>query len=80
MHRLKRQTYNYNAVFQKNETGGYTVTVPALPGLVTEGDSLESARSMVQDAILCYLEGLYKANSEIPQENEYAQMRVAVEM
>jgi predicted RNase H-like HicB family nuclease len=67
-------------VFQKNETGGYTVTVPALPGLVTEGDSLESARSMVLDAITCYLEGLSKAKSDIPQENEYAQMRVAVQI
>ena len=27
----------YTAFFEANKHGGYTVTVPALPGLVTEG-------------------------------------------
>jgi predicted RNase H-like HicB family nuclease len=49
-----------------DETGGYVVTCPALPGLVTEGDTLEEAREMAADAILCYLEGLEKDGQQPP--------------
>ncbi len=51
--------YQYDAVFDPNGAG-YTVTVPKLPGLVTEGSSLREAREMVRDAIRCYLEALLK--------------------
>ena len=40
----------YSALFSPCEEGGYTVTVPALPGCVTEGDTLSEAIFMVQDA------------------------------
>ncbi len=42
--------------------------MPALPGLVTEGDTLEEARAMVKDAIRGYLESLIKHGEEIPHE------------
>jgi antitoxin HicB len=42
-------------VFEPAEEGGYVVTCPALPGLVTEGDTLEEARDMAADAIRGYL-------------------------
>lgn len=58
--------YRYTVVFEPAEEGGYVVTVPALPGLVTEGDSLEEAREMVKDAIRGYLESLRKHGEEIP--------------
>ena len=35
--------YRVPLVLAPQEEGGYTVTSPALPGLVTEGDSLEQA-------------------------------------
>jgi predicted RNase H-like HicB family nuclease len=60
--------YQYTAVFEPAEEGGYVVTVPALPGLVTEGDTLEEARAMVKDAIRGYLESLMKHGEEIPRE------------
>ncbi len=60
--------YQYTAVFEPAEEGGYVVTVPALPGLVTEGDTLEEARAMVKDAIRGYLESLIKHSEEIPHE------------
>jgi predicted RNase H-like HicB family nuclease len=50
--------YSYTVLFEPAEKGGFVVTCPALPGLVTEGDSLEEARSMARDAILGYLESL----------------------
>ncbi len=70
--------HEYTAFFESNEHGGYTVVMPALPGLVTEGKSLEHARRMAKDAIRCYLEGLKKADESIPVEGETAQLRLAV--
>ena len=63
MRRIRR----YTAVFEANENGGYTVTVPALPGLVTEGKDLNDARHMIKDAVRCYVEGLRKAMQPIPR-------------
>jgi predicted RNase H-like HicB family nuclease len=54
----------YTAFFEKNENNGYTVTVPSLPGLVTEGRTFEEAVKMAKDAVLCYLSGLKKAEIE----------------
>ncbi len=76
--RTRQQVYEYTAFFEKNEDGGYTVTVPSLLGLVTEGKNLEDARAMAEDAIRCYVEGLKKLHGSIPREQSAAQMRIAV--
>jgi predicted RNase H-like HicB family nuclease len=55
------------------EDGGYTVTVPALPGCVTEGDSVEEALAMAKEAITGYLESLEKHGEPIPEEREHLQ-------
>lgn len=57
----------YTAVFEPAEEGGYVVTVPKLPGLVTEGDSFEEAVLMAQDAIAGYLEVLEQDGEPIPE-------------
>lgn len=36
--------------------GGFTATVPALPGCISEGDSREEALANVEEAIQLYLE------------------------
>ena len=51
--------YQFETIFDPNGEG-YTVTVPKLPGLVTEGGSLNEAREMAKDAIRCHLEGILK--------------------
>ena len=61
---LKKKIYEYNALFEKYD-GYYVVTVPSLPGLVTEGDSLADAVYMVKDAIKCYLEAILKDQNKI---------------
>jgi predicted RNase H-like HicB family nuclease len=40
------------------EEGGFTVTVPALPGCVTQGETLEEAIAMAKEAIRLHVEGL----------------------
>lgn len=74
----KNRVHEYTAFFELNEHGGYTVTVPALPGLVTEGRDLNHARAMAEDAIRCYIEGLKKAKEPIPVERDSAQVKISV--
>ncbi|HBT81863.1 hypothetical protein A3B26_02930 [Candidatus Giovannonibacteria bacterium RIFCSPLOWO2_01_FULL_48_47] len=59
MKKRKENILQYEVFFEPNGDG-YTVTVPKLPGLVTEGDNLKEAREMAQDAIKCYLEAILK--------------------
>ena len=80
MKKIKHKIYQFTAIFELNEIGGYTVTVPALPGLVTEGKDLENAQVMARDAIRCYIEGLKKAKEKVPQEKDMAQLRLTVEV
>jgi antitoxin HicB len=66
--------YQYTIILHPDvEEGGYTVTVPALPGCVTEGDTLEEAISMAKEAIHLYIESLIAENKPIPEEREHPQ-------
>jgi antitoxin HicB len=74
------KTLNFTVVITPDVTGGYVVTCPALPGLVTEGDTLEEARAMARDAIQGYLESLKKDGEEIPTDeslNEQLTIEIA---
>lgn len=50
--------HRYTVFFEPAEEGGFVATCPALPGLVTEGNTLAETRSMVRDAIRGYLESM----------------------
>ena len=58
--------FNFTVVAMPDETGGYVITCPVLPGLVTEGDTSEEAREMAADAIKVYLESLEKDGETLP--------------
>jgi antitoxin HicB len=60
--------YSYTVLFEPAEEDGFIVTCPALPGLVTEGETLEEARAMAQDAIRAYIESLRKDHLPIPSD------------
>jgi predicted RNase H-like HicB family nuclease len=42
-------------MFEPSDEGGYTVLVPSLPGCISEGDTLEEARTNIMEAIHLYL-------------------------
>jgi antitoxin HicB len=50
------QIYRVPLVLAPQAEGGYTITSPMLPGLVTEGDSLDEALEHVEDALRATLE------------------------
>ena len=59
-------TPTYTVIYEPQPEGGYTVTVPALPGCVTEGDTLDEARRMAEDAIRGYCESLLADGLPLP--------------
>ena len=70
-----RREYEYTILLDPNEDeGGFTVTVPALPGIVTQGDTVEEAREMARDAIALYLEDLVAEGEPIPTERVSPQL------
>jgi predicted RNase H-like HicB family nuclease len=59
---------SYKILLKKEPEGGYTVTVPSLPGCVTYGESIEKATEMAKEAIELYLESLKAHHEEIPND------------
>ena|SRR5438876_10380893 len=60
-------TRTYVFVFNPEPEGGYTVTCPALPGLVTYGKSLAHAREMARDARDGLIEIMLERAEELPK-------------
>ncbi|MBI5701633.1 type II toxin-antitoxin system HicB family antitoxin [Candidatus Saganbacteria bacterium] len=69
---MKKHTkiFKYSAVFEPAEEGGYVVTIPALPGCVTQGETFEEAKAMAKDAIKGYIAVLKEDNEPIPIESD----------
>lgn len=61
--------YFYPAIFQV-ETQGYSVFIPDIPGCMTQGDTMEEALAMAQEAIGLMLEDVAPADypaASLPQ-------------
>jgi antitoxin HicB len=71
--------YSFTIIIEPNEPDGYLVTCPALPGLVTEGDTLDEAYAMAQDAIQLYLESLIADGQPVPKDKITMPVRVKIE-
>jgi predicted RNase H-like HicB family nuclease len=57
-------------ILETSEEGGFTVTVPSLPGCISEGESREEAIRNIREAIELYLESVeddqtYPPNAEL---------------
>jgi predicted RNase H-like HicB family nuclease len=63
---MARSRYHYNIMLRPEPEGGFTALVPALPGCVTYGRTLEEAREMARDAIFGYIASLRKHKHPVP--------------
>jgi len=70
---------NYRILLRKEPEGGYTVTVPTLPGCVTFGETVEEAIAMAREAIELYLEDLREKGEEIPTAEGLLEYTLTVE-
>jgi antitoxin HicB len=59
----------YKLLMHKEPEGSYTVSVPALPGCMTFGDTVEHAIQMAKEAIELYIEELNERGEEIPDDS-----------
>lgn len=53
------------------EEGGYSVVVRSLPGCVTQGETIEEAIAMAQDAIGGWITVAEKHGEPIPEETQH---------
>ena len=60
----------YRILLTQEPEGGYTVNVPALPGCVTYGESIDHAMSMAQEAIELYLATLRADGDPVPDDSK----------
>ena len=67
---MKKSKLQFNVIFRPEPEGGFTAIVPSLPGCVTYGRTLKSAKEMAIDAILGYLSSLKKHKEAIPSDEE----------
>lgn len=61
----------YKVILEQQEEGGYTVYVPALPGCVSQGETVKEALSNIKEAIEVYLESLKERGLSTPKVEEY---------
>lgn len=66
----------YTVVLGREADGGYVVTVPVLPGCVSEGDTRAEALANIQEAIDLYIDDCRVAGDPVPQEDslEYVEL------
>ena len=69
----------FRVILEPNELGGYTATVPLLPGCISEGDTREEALSNIKEATELYIESLQADGEAVPSEDsvEEAELEVA---
>jgi antitoxin HicB len=68
----------FSVILEPQPEGGFTVLVPALPEIVTEGDAEEEALAMAEDAIRLVLEDRLARGEQIPSESSTRMREVKV--
>jgi antitoxin HicB len=58
--------YKLPLVFEPQPEGGYTVTCPLLPELITEGETVTEALVNVEDALAAIIEAYQDLNRPLP--------------
>jgi antitoxin HicB len=72
--------YTYKVHLHKEAEGGFMVTVPALPGCITQGNDLDEAMAMAKEAIELYIEELKDRGEKIPDDSNTIEYSLNLEM
>ena len=70
--------YSFSVILEPQESGGFTVLVPALPEVVTEGDSEEEALANAEEAIRAVLSYRQEHGLSVPSDAYPEVRRVTV--
>ena len=73
------KVYDFKVILEPDEeTGGYVVSCPALPGCYTQGDTIGEELKNIKEAILLCLEDKQVQNQPIPDMSKILISSVAV--
>ena len=69
----------YTVLLEQEADGGYIVSVPALPGCVSQGDTRDEALANIREAIALYVEDCREAGDPAPTEvgKEFTEVEAA---
>ncbi len=70
------EAHEFQVILQPEDEGGFSVSVPALPGCASQGETREEALAMIKEAIEGYLESLEAHGDPIPKPAEVQQVTV----
>jgi len=59
----------YTVILEREADGGFVVSVPVLPGCVSQGDTREEALANIREAIDLYIEDCRLAGDPVPEED-----------
>ncbi|HVB54206.1 MAG TPA: type II toxin-antitoxin system HicB family antitoxin [Candidatus Acidoferrales bacterium] len=68
-------TRTYSVLLDPDPHGGFTVTVPLLPGCITQAEGVEDCLERAREAIAVYLEDLAATGEPVPEEAVPPQLR-----
>ncbi|MEK9180146.1 MAG: type II toxin-antitoxin system HicB family antitoxin [Patescibacteria group bacterium] len=63
---MKQKIYNYTAIFDPAEEGGFNVSFPAFPGCATFGRTFEEAKEKAKEVLELWIEELVAHRERIP--------------
>ncbi len=65
------QIYKLPLVLEPQPEGGYVVTCPLLPELITEGEAIQAALQNANDALAAIVDGFKRMNKPLPSAIEW---------
>ena len=67
----------YTVVLERESDGGFVVSVPVLPGCISQGNSREEALANIREAVELYVEDCRLSGDPVPEEDslEYVEVR-----
>ena len=68
--KIAQKILKYTAIFEPAEEGGFVVSVPALPGCMTQGETLEEAKKNLIQAMQCHAESFRREGHRPPEATE----------
>ena len=72
------KVYDFKAILEPDETGGYVVSCPSLPGCYTQGNTVEEALENIKEAILLCLEDMESQGEEVPDPSPFLGASVVI--
>ena len=72
------KAYDFKVMLEPDETGGYVVSCPSLPGCYSQGNTVEEALENIKEAILLCLEDMESQGEDVPDPSPFLVASVVI--